>query len=358
MAKREFLLLAHDFVPKKHMVCGWYMSEKLDGMRCFWDGGVTRGMFKSDVPWANVDRDARYKERQHATGLWSRYGHVIQASEEWLDQLPLGVPLDGELYAPGKTRQWLFSVLKKLKPYSLDWELIKYFVFDIVPYGKVFARGLIKNTQYEKQMDGCYAWVKQRIREEPTVATFDGVVKVGFKRYKVESDVVRQHVQVELPHQTDKALSLIDAQLNEVTDAGGEGLILRNPRSLWLPERSHHILKVKKLRDDEGVVVGYTTGRETDKGSKLLGMMGALIVKYQGNKFELSGFSDDERRLSGKDDSTSAQQWATDNPGAEVPSWIQADEFPRGSKVTFRYRTLSDSGIPVEARYLRRKQDE
>ncbi len=58
--RREFLQLAHVFDPSKHTIAGWFMSEKLDGMRCFWDGGITRGMFARDVPFANVAKDDRY----------------------------------------------------------------------------------------------------------------------------------------------------------------------------------------------------------------------------------------------------------------------------------------------------------
>lgn len=39
--KRQFLMLAHDYDPKKHSILGWYMSEKLDGLRAWWDGGIT-----------------------------------------------------------------------------------------------------------------------------------------------------------------------------------------------------------------------------------------------------------------------------------------------------------------------------
>ena len=35
-----------------------------------------------------------------------------------------------------------------------------------------------------------------------------------------------------------------------------------------------------------------------------------------------------------------------------VPDWITNHTFPRG-QVTFRYRELSDDGVPKEARYWR-----
>lgn len=37
MAK-SLVTLAHKYVPSKHNVVGWYMSEKLDGVRAIWDG--------------------------------------------------------------------------------------------------------------------------------------------------------------------------------------------------------------------------------------------------------------------------------------------------------------------------------
>ncbi len=43
MARRVLLMLATPINFDKHTFGGWYMSEKLDGGRCFWDGGLTRG---------------------------------------------------------------------------------------------------------------------------------------------------------------------------------------------------------------------------------------------------------------------------------------------------------------------------
>jgi hypothetical protein len=60
MAKREFLQLAHKLDAKKHGIGGWLYSEKLDGERCFWDGGVSTGLAKSEIPWANTNKDERY----------------------------------------------------------------------------------------------------------------------------------------------------------------------------------------------------------------------------------------------------------------------------------------------------------
>ena len=95
MAKREFLMLAHTHNPTKEDIGGWFYSEKLDGMRAFWDGGVSSGLPKAQVPWANTDKDERLTKEEIATGLWSRYGNVIHAPENCTQELPRNITLYG-----------------------------------------------------------------------------------------------------------------------------------------------------------------------------------------------------------------------------------------------------------------------
>ena len=95
--RRSFVQLAKEIDYKKNSLGGNYLSEKLDGQRGLWDGGITRGMPIRAVPWANVEKEDRLVEDRISTGLWSRYGHPIQAPDWWLDNLP-NIPLDGELY--------------------------------------------------------------------------------------------------------------------------------------------------------------------------------------------------------------------------------------------------------------------
>ena len=41
-------------------------------------------------------------------------------------------------------------------------------------------------------------------------------------------------------------------------------------------------------------MTGFTSGRETNKGSRLLGKIGALITDFNGKRLELSGLTDTE----------------------------------------------------------------
>ena len=84
---REFLQLAETYVAAKHGVGGYFLSEKLDGTRCFWDGGLSRGVPTEQVPWASLidpkTGQKKTKIKPVATGLWSRYGNPIIAPDEF-----------------------------------------------------------------------------------------------------------------------------------------------------------------------------------------------------------------------------------------------------------------------------------
>jgi DNA ligase-1 len=349
MAKRVFLQLAHTFDPKRHAINGWFVSQKLDGMRCFFDGGVTRGMKANDVPWANVEKDARLINTSIATGLWSRYGKVIYAPNDFLDQLP-EFPLDGELYAGVGRQQFVMSTVKHHRP-GPEWSEIMYSVFDTPPLQIVFADGTINEPQYRKTFKGCLDWYEQHVTT-PLVDSF-----ISFESaYKWLSKELTGSRNLELVHQerldfgTANAQTRIDDLLEQVIDAGGEGLVLRKYATPWTNTRTYDCLKVKTYEDDEAKVIGYTAGRETDKGSKLLGMMGALVTEYKGQRFELSGFTDEERCLNNDE----ARDWARQNPGKDLPMPYYALSFPLGTIVTFKYRELTDKGIPKEGRFFRK----
>jgi len=164
------------------------------------------------------------------------------------------------------------------------------------------------------------------------------------------------HTQKKLLGDETEAKSQVEAFLLDVLEEGGEGVIIRNPASIWTPKRVGDLLKYKPHEDDEGRVVGFTSGRETGKGSKLLGMIGALILDYDGKRLEIAGLTNEERWF---DLGDSRMSWyAKQNPGKDMPAHFQGEHFKVGDIVTFKYRELSDDGIPKEARYWRRPMPE
>lgn len=341
MAKRHFLMLAQKYDPFKHPITGEYVSEKLDGMRFYWDGGITRGMVKHKIPWSNTAKDPLEMEKI-ATGLWSRYGHPIYAPDEFLDGLPL-MPLDGELYDPDRSRQQILSAVKKHKPVLSEWENIKAYAFDIPPYERVFKDGRINEPQYKKKFEGILDWIDLSNLDycPPPALTFEQAYFLLQQHAKAPStEIVRQH---EIPFMRAQANTMLNKFMGLVLDAGGEGLVIRKRSSFWTPTRSYGLLKFKPFDDTEGTLIGYTTGK-----GKLKGLIGALVVDYNGHVLHLSGLTDDERLL---EDYT----WAAENPGENLPDDIEAICFTRGDKITFKYRGMSDTGVPQEARYWRKR---
>ena len=344
--KREFLQLAQ---PKGELYGDYLASEKLDGERCFWDGGISRGLLKCEIPWANILKDERFKRTQYATGLWTRYGNPVFAPDGWLDRLP-NFPLDGELYAGRNNRQRLISIVRKQEPDVWEWMEVTLEVFDVPPLDTVFAHGIVDTPHYFKVMyPATLDWVHERetVSIDPSMLFSDRMSLVeGHESKSAQIAIQTPMSDVELIHE----------ELDRVTGIGGEGLILRRD-AIYQCNRTHDMIKLKKLDDAEGEVIGYVTGRKTDKGSKLLGLMGAMKIRMDNDiEFEISGFTDAERALCevGQSDSGEATAWARANPETVIPAFYEAAHFPRGSRVTFRYRGKSTGGVPNEARYWRK----
>jgi DNA ligase-1 len=355
--RREFLQLAHVFNEDKHHIPGWYASEKCDGMRAFWDGGLTRGMYADEVPFANVSKDGRLVSRPKATGLWSRYGKPIQAPFWFLDELPK-FALDGELYMGRGQFQQLVSTVKKLTPLDYEWERVSYLVFDL-PNLEVFCQdGTVNVPNFEKEITGSLEWLRRQeqfLAEGCKSRPFESVVYLLEQRFPSgKVGIVQSLKQEQLPFGTVAAFERVDRMLEEVIEYKGEGLILRNHRSIWTPQRTHDLIKVKPQNDCEVEVKGYIWGRQTNRGSKLLGLMGAMIVDFNGKRLELSGFTDAERLLTYTSNGEPANNEGKNNPGYDVPANIHNPKFPRGTKVTIKYRELTDDGLPKEARYFRK----
>ena len=361
MARRELLMLAKVFNPEKHQIGGYYMSEKLDGCRCFWDGGISRGRATTTIPWAGILNPAtgqpKKKIKPKSTGLWSRYGNPIIAPDWWLNTLPC-CPLDGELWAGRGNYQKCRSYISKDKPIDDEWRKVQYGIFGSPDFRSFGEDGEIRNKNQMTDVRNVVNWI-EAIRH-----TFGGdwVYLSGKPHFAAElanlnewvqnfSDTSFLVAQTKLPDDNQQALDILLEKKSQIIIAGGEGIFLRDPNSVWIPKRCDHGLKVKGVLDAEGTLVGFTSGAKTDKGSKLLGLIGALVLDYKGKRLELSGLTNEEREF----DDILSMTFAQKNPGVNMPKTTQGKMFKLGDNVTFTYRELTDSGIPKEARFLRKR---
>lgn len=295
----EYLMCARDYCAACHDVRGWLVSEKLDGWRCFSDGGSTRGLCAADVPWSTVtDRTAGA-----STGLWTRSGKVIHAPAWWLDELP-AVFLDGELWTKRNDLDRLKSICKKKVPIDDEWGEVTFRVFDSVPVACMVHECEAEqfNVMSQTSIDNRHQWFGEAYEGRLAIVVHledDGMITSGDHQIVPKQNVAR----------------FIQAELDRVTALGGEGLIFRNPASPYTPGKSYNMLRLKKIRDMEGTVVGHTPG----KGR------GSITLDVRGNLMKLGGLPE------------------------------SCIGFHNGTRITFQYTEMSRHGIPQHARFLRRR---
>jgi len=251
------LLLAETWDGEQD-VTGWFLSEKLDGVRALWDG----------------------------TGFRSRNGNLYHAPAWFTAGLP-NMPLDGELWSGRKQFQRTVSIVRRHDGSDL-WRKIKFLVFDAPAVPEPFEQRL--------------SHVQQLFIQSPS-----------------------QYFSL-LEQQPCRNRHFLNQQLEQVLSLGGEGLMLRQPGSLYESGRSSTLLKVKRFLDAEAKVIDYLPGTGRHKGR-----LGAVLVELpSGIQFSVgSGFTDTERK---------------------TPPAI-------GSTITFRYQELSERGVPRFPTFVRVRSD-
>jgi DNA ligase-1 len=240
------LLLAHKWETDVDLT-GWWMSEKLDGVRAYWTGAC----------------------------FLSRLGNRFHAPAWFTKGLPT-TPLDGELWLGRKKFQRTTSIVRR-QDQSDAWQEVSFVIFDAPAHGGPF----------EDRVTHCQGIVQRHA--PPHARALDHVRCSG-------ADHLRR-------------------ELTRVEALGGEGLMMRQPRSLYEVGRSATLLKVKTFLDAEARVVEHLKGAGRHKGR-----LGAVLVELaNGTRFSVgTGFADKER---------------------EAPP-------PIGSIINFRYQELSDAGVP------------
>ena len=213
----------------------------------------------------------------------SRQGNIFH-SPTWFSENFPKQPLDGELWLARNQFEKLLSAVSKDEPVDEEWRELSYRVFELPEAEGVFA-----------------------------------------KRYKALSrlldDIDNPYIKLVEQYSVDSHEALM-RRLDEVVNAGAEGLMLHDELAEYETGRSTALLKVKRYEDAEARVIQHLPGK-----GKYLGMMGALLVETpEGVRFKVgSGFSDAERA----------------NP-------------PKiGSMVTYKYYGKTRKGKPKFASFMR-----
>lgn len=231
---------------------GWWLSEKLDGVRAVWD----------------------------CCTLATRTGHPIHAPQWFLAGLPRREPLDGELWIGRGQFQRTVGLVRSHRG-GEGWRSIRFAAFDAP----------------------CAAGTFEERQAAMGTAVAGGPAFV-------------------LPQRRCNGHADLMAELARVEQAGGEGVMLRQPGSAYERRRSGTLLKVKTFHDAEATVVGYDCGT-----GRNFATIGALVARLpDGAEFRVSsGLTDAVRR----------------NPPAV------------GSLFTFKYQEMTAGGVPRFPSFLR-----
>ena len=217
----------------------WYISRKLDGVRCllyYKDGEIlsaSRGGTDYDVPTSDI--------RQNKVLL------------EWFKENPTLI-LDGELYSHGQSLQRL-SGIARLKTWEDRCDILEYWIYDVVSE-KVFEE------RYHILMD-----LRKLLENDLKVQVIDHYLLSGWMTIKKTHD--------------------------DFVKEGYEGLVMRNPNKEYgVGKRSSlYMLKLKEYSDGEFLITGYSEGLrdedmvficETTKGLKFEAKpIGPRELKYE-----------------------------------------------------------------------------
>lgn len=139
-------LLASSFDPQKHSLDHYYLSEKLDGVRAYWNG-------------------------RH---LSSRGGHSFSAPQWFIESLP-ATPLDGELWGGRQTFDEVSGIVRRSEPHE-GWRKITFMVFELPQAKGDFSKRYQKMQQLHAR-HGNQSWQIVEQHEAPkTLASMQAML--------------------------------------------------------------------------------------------------------------------------------------------------------------------------------------
>lgn len=235
---RVHLLLASVWPTQTKAKCDTYdpthlwISEKLDGVRAFWDG------------------------RQ----LWSRRGKVWNAPAWFLAQLPPDLPLDGELWIGRGQFEYTSGVCRSTR--QDDWKHVQYMVFDTPgwPDEPVEAR-------WDRLRARFLSLSSDEMQTPPSVRRL---------RYLPSRLVCILSSRCSAPARRTSMPSCSMCLRAEAkgTSTPHASVMLRRPASPYEFRRSTVLYKLKPTHDAEARVLGYEEGQ-----NQCAGLVGSLLCE-------------------------------------------------------------------------------
>lgn len=175
----------------------YFVSEKLDGIRGYWDGNK----------------------------LLSRNGLLISTPTWFVKNFP-SYPLDGELWLGRGNFQQALSIVSQISPSSSNdvrWQKMRFMIFDLPNHVGDFS---------------------ERVKSMRSLVA------------KINSPYLKM-----IPQQKIQSREQLQELLDEVVKNDGEGLMLHKSNGQYTVGRNNNILKLKPHYDAEATVVAHLPGQ-------------------------------------------------------------------------------------------------
>jgi ATP-dependent DNA ligase len=207
---------------------GWYLTERLGGIRCFWNG----------------------------TELWSKAGNKYNPPPMFTDAFP-SIPLDGVLYCGKSSQLKCHNIVRNAGSTIQGWSKIKFMVYD-APAASYLP--------FEERLK-----ILRKIFSLRKKASF-----IGLCNYIQCKD-------------RDHCLS----ELEKIENEKGEGIILKNSKSLYTKGRSVNVLEARSRFEKQAIIVGY----ERKEGETEGPIKSIRVRSNDGKEFLINrGLRDDMRK--------------------------------------------------------------
>jgi len=295
-------MLAKDYIkgmktPKNDSDCcppdKWVCSEKFDGYR-------SRYMGKDDKVFLSR------QHKQFNAPDWFRFA------------MPPNKNIDGELWV-GREDFQKMGVVRKKDPDPTEWKVVKYVVYDLPDEKKPFYERYKMLQEIVRVNNERWMNIRKKLPEE---------------YHDVDCPVILAEQTIILNHDH------LDEMYQKIIKAGGEGVMIKHPDSMYENGRSNYMLKVKPSFDEEAVIIDYKLGR-----GKYSGLLGAFICKPLINMDTYHLIDKDENHgftISGMDDEVRNNYKMT---------------HPIGGVISYEHSGKTGSGKPRFPRYTRFRED-
>ena len=322
----EFAMLAHHWNGSLEQVRGWMCSRKFNGWSAVWDGGITRGMLATDVPWYYKGGDRR---QILSTGLWSlgraNKPKVQQAPLYFLDKLPRNIPVHGELWYNDDLTLIKKVCGRKLGGYHAMWHHIKFIAFGIKHYSLWSTENEIISALKDSNLD-------KGIKHKDTMHYL----------HHLQNDTFE--IPIYLPVRDERQLKV--AQKTALIN-NWEGLMFSNPDGVYECKRSYNNLKWTPEYETEAAIDGYKEGKK----GKTLGKVGSIRATLVWDE-KVASIHGGKEHFIGKEAIFHIS-------GLEMPEreWdVCKKKYPIGTKIHFSFKYVSSHGIPQSCNIYRKDE--